>query len=244
MKMLRINEMEKKAALLVGGNALICLGVALYRLAALGTDPYSAMNLGFSSLTGFSFGNCQLAVNAVLMVVMISGARQLIGVGTFVNAIGVGYGADAIYWLLQNLLGTNLDLASRAVLLAAAIPCSAMGVGMYMNVGLGISPYDSIGVIIESKTHGKIPFSLGRMMADLTSLSAGIALFLCSGEPVWKAAGIGTVCNALLLGPMIHFFQKALFEDHRALWRRLRRWSRLNQLMMRRALVRLVPAWK
>ena len=56
--------------------------VAVFDRIALGTDPFSTMNLGLSRLTGLSFGTWQLTLNALLMLIVLRFDVGRIGAGT------------------------------------------------------------------------------------------------------------------------------------------------------------------
>ncbi len=68
--------------------------VACYRLNEFGVDAYTGMNLGISGFLGWTFGNWQLLINAVILIVVFFTMRHFIGLGTIVNMVGVGYIAD------------------------------------------------------------------------------------------------------------------------------------------------------
>ena len=77
-------------------TAIFFMGFALsfLILVDMGTDPFTCMNLGFSSVLHLSFGTWQILLNLGLFVVTVIFQRNLIGLGTFVNMIAIGYTAD------------------------------------------------------------------------------------------------------------------------------------------------------
>jgi len=136
-----------RGTLMAGGITLIGVSVALYRMAALGVDPFTGMNLGISTFLGWSFGSWQLLINAMILVVVFFTVRSCIGIGTVVNMICVGYIADLICWLGRDV---SLNLPVRGILMVIALLLSSFGVALYMKGGMGIAPYDSVAVVIES----------------------------------------------------------------------------------------------
>ena len=81
------------------GILLIGMCVASYRISGFGVDAFSCMNLGISGFLKMSFGNWQLIMNAVLLIIVWFTVRNCIGPGTIVNMVLVGYTADFLCWL-------------------------------------------------------------------------------------------------------------------------------------------------
>lgn len=197
----------QRFSLMMLGNIVIGLCVGLYRLSELGVDACTGMNLGISGFLNMSFGNWQLICNILILVVVFFTIRSCIGLGTVVNMVGVGYIADFLCWLVQDVVGLELHLALRLIVMTAALVCAPLGVALYMKADMGISPYDSVAPIIEHLTKGKVPFQKARVLSDIVALIIGVTFCLMAGNNVWHIVGIGTVCNAVITGPIIQFFR-------------------------------------
>lgn len=199
---------------MVLGILFIGLCVSFLRLSQFGVDPFSAMNLGISGFIGWSFGTWQLLINAIILVVVFFQARSCIGVGTIINMIFVGYIADFICYVANDVandvvqIQMNLPLRIIALLLAQLM--ASMGVALYMVANMGIAPYDSVAVIIEKLTHQKIPFHKARVLSDVVVVIIGIIFAIASGAGIWSVVGIGTIINACFNGPLIQFFKTKL----------------------------------
>ena len=189
------------------GILFIGLCVSFFRLAGFGVDPFTAMNLGISGYIGWSFGTWQLIANVLILVLVFFQARHCIGAGTIVNMVFVGYIADFVCWLVQDVAKIQMAMPSRILALIVAQFLASIGVALYMIANLGIAPYDSVAVIIEKVTKGKIPFHRARVLSDITVVLIGVALSVMSGNGIWAVVGVGTVVNALCNGPMIQFFK-------------------------------------
>ena len=185
--------------MMILGILFIGLCVSFLRLSGFGVDPFSAMNLGISGFIGWSFGTWQLLMNAVILVIVFFQARHCIGAGTIINMIFVGYIADFVCWLVQDVVQIEMSLPLRIIALVLAQLMASMGVALYMVADMGIAPYDSVAIIIEKLTHQKIPFHKARVLSDVVVVIVGIAF-----------AGIGTVINACFNGPLIQFFKTKL----------------------------------
>lgn len=147
-----------RAANVVLGILLIGIGVGVFRMAIFGCDPFTAMNLGISRLLGLQFGTLQLGVNAVLLLLVFVFRRKLIGFGTVVNMVGVGYTADFTVFLFHPAGTPEFVLPIRIALLIFAVLIVCLGEAFYIKADMGLAPYDAVGYIIEDKTNGKLPF--------------------------------------------------------------------------------------
>lgn len=196
--------------MMILGILFIGLCVSFLRLSGFGVDPFSAMNLGISGFIGWSFGTWQLLMNAVILVIVFFQARHCIGAGTIINMIFVGYIADFVCWLAQDVVQIEMSLPLRIIALVLAQLMASMGVALYMVADMGIAPYDSVAIIIEKLTHQKIPFHKARVLSDVIVVIVGIAFAIASGAGIWAVAGIGTVINACFNGPLIQFFKTKL----------------------------------
>ena len=199
-----------RAAFMLLGILLIGICVTCYRLSEFGVDPFSGMNLGISGFIGWSFGNWQLVANILILVVVFFTVRHLIGPGTVINMVGVGYTADFLCWVVLDVLKVEMTLPLRILALCLGTLFASLGVALYMIADMGLAPYDSVALIIEKLTKGKVPFQFARVASDITVIVIGVAFCLAAGNNVWLIVGIGTIANALLNGPLIQFFRKQI----------------------------------
>lgn len=206
------NPFLKRCVMMITGILFIGICVGSYRLSEFGVDAFTCMNLGISGFLHMTFGTWQLIMNAVILVVVFFNARQCIGAGTIVNMICVGYLADFICWLFQDILKVEMTMPLRIMALIIGSIFAGMGVAFYMVAEMGIAPYDSVAIIIENVTHGKIPFQNARVLSDVTVVVVGVVFCLLSHGELRLIIGIGTICNALLNGPLIQFFKTHVAE--------------------------------
>ena len=206
------SSLARRVFMMVTGILFICICVGSYRLSGFGVDAFTCMNLGISGYLGMVFGTWQLMVNAVILAVVFFTVRRCIGAGTIVNMVCVGYGADLICWLFQDVWQVEMTLPLRILALLLGCLFAGLGVAFYMVAEMGIAPYDSVALIIEKMTKGKIPFQYARVLSDVTVVLVGVAFCLMAGNDLWMILGIGTVCNAFLNGPLIQFFRTHVAE--------------------------------
>lgn len=180
------------------GTIIIAFGISLFVRSEFGTDPFTCLNMGISSLTGISFGTCQLVINLILFIFQLIFGRKDVGIGTLINAVFVGYLVDFFDFLYSFL--PQKSLVEQILLMIIGLIVIGYGVAMYMEANMGISPYDSLGVILSDKLKKK--YSIMRMTQDITCVVIGFLL----GGPF----GIATILMAFLLGYIISHYREII----------------------------------
>ena len=71
------------------GIVIIGLGIALFKQSHLGNDSISALNMRLAELLGISLGVQNVATNILFFALEFWFGRKYIGLGTFVNGIGM-----------------------------------------------------------------------------------------------------------------------------------------------------------
>ena len=94
MKQQLANLRTRRFWLMMLGLVILSAGIALFRLARLGNDPFTGMCFAISDRFSVSLGHVELAINAVLFVGMCFSLRHRIGWGTLFNAFLVGYAVE------------------------------------------------------------------------------------------------------------------------------------------------------
>lgn len=216
MKKKSTRDLILRSLFMVFGILLISICVAGYRLSGFGVDSFTGMNLGISGCIGLSFGTWQLIANFAILIVVFFTVRHCIGAGTIVNMVCVGYIADFLCWLVQDLGKIEMTLPLRIVALLIGTLFAAIGVALYMKADMGIAPYDSVALIIEKLSKERVPFHIARITSDITALVIGVLFCLASGNNIWTILGIGTLLNALFNGPLIQFFRTRI--DKKITW--------------------------
>lgn len=199
----------KRLGMMVWGVLCIGMGSGLFRFAGFGADPFTTMNLGISSFLHLSFGSWQLIMNCLLFIPVLLWGRSTIGAGTAANMILVGYLSDGVLMLMNGLFPGASFMMKTTVMLGAMILAS-FGVACYILPKLGVAPYDAMQLMLEKYSGGKISYRAARIGCDAFCIAAGLgAMFLAQNDPA-SLIGIGTVCNVLMMGPIIQFFKDRL----------------------------------
>lgn len=204
-------RLGRRAMMMVVGILLIGISVGLFRLAAFGVDPFSCMNMGISGFLHMSFGNWQLIANILLLVVVFFTIRSCIGLGTVINMVFVGYLADFVCWLAQQV-GLEFPLALRMVLLLLGTVMTCAGASVYMAADLGIAPYDAAAYVLLKAIKNRIAFRWARITTDVVCVAVGTIFCLIAQNELSAIVGIGTIITAFLTGPLIQFFRTHLAE--------------------------------
>ncbi|MDO5521738.1 MAG: hypothetical protein Q4G58_14685 [bacterium] len=186
----------KKLGYSILGITLISIAVSLFRLANIGTDPFSCFNLGVANLTGLSFGTAQLLVNIILTLVLLYPGFRYFGVGTILAMVLVGYISDFVLYILP-IDGSSFNMAIRLVIVCVGILTTSTGIAMYSCAKLGISQYDAMGFILCDAFRGKLKLQYARIIVDI--------LLLVFGYFMGSVVGLGTIIIALGVGPVVSY---------------------------------------
>ena len=77
-----------------------------------------------------------------------------------------------------------------------------------MNAQMGVAPYDAMPQIISGWLP-KIPFSIIRIIFDLSAVGIGVIFGLINSDGI-QGSAVGSVVMSLLLGPVIAIVGKPL----------------------------------
>lgn len=158
--------------------------------------------LGFSSISGLTFGTCSLLLNLVCFVPVLLFDRKLIHLGTFAAMVLTGYISDFFLWVWELILPQSLFTVQpwRTVTFVAALIPFLISVALYMNAHMGEAPFDAVPTIVSKRT--KAPFAPVRILWDFLF----IALGLLTGQILMAA----TVIMAFAVGPAVSFIGRQL----------------------------------
>ncbi|MDD7740419.1 MAG: hypothetical protein SOT28_12995 [Fusicatenibacter sp.] len=182
---------------MIAGNIFLGMGVGIFKLSGLGNDPFSGMVMALSDLAGIKYANFLILVNIVLFLIELWAGKKYIGVGTFVNALLLGYIATFFYELFGGIFGHPNQMFLRVITVCAGVIVCSFGVSMYQSSDVGVAPYDSLSLIMAERWP-KISYFWHRMSNDAV---CALICYFAGG-----IVGLGTLICAFGLGPFIHFF--------------------------------------
>jgi uncharacterized membrane protein YczE len=182
------------------GNVLLGIGVSVFKLSGMGNDPFSAMIMSVSDLLHMQFSTFLILLNTIIFMIEITLGRKYIGLGTFANWFLLGYVAETFIWLSSVYITPSESFIGRLPFVIAGVIMMSLGVSLYQTSNAGISPYDSIPLIMTDRL--PLPYFWCRIICDAT---ATIICLLTGG-----LIGLGTFLCAFCLGPIIHLFNEKL----------------------------------
>ena len=198
MKDLRI--WTKRVILLLIGLTIAHLGVTLFLLADLGSDPFNVLIQGLFSFLpwpGFmTHGYVHMGVSFLIILVLLVVDKGYIRIGTLLCMFLGGPIIDVFTILLGGLINAQSAMALRLVALVAGCVILAFGMTIVIQSKAGTGPNDLVAVVISDKTRWK--FGVVRICVDVCFALAG---FLLGGT-----VGLGTIICAFLVGPAAQIF--------------------------------------
>ena len=198
MKDLRI--WIKRVILLLIGLTIAHLGVTLFLLADLGSDPFNVLIQGlfrFLPWPGFmTHGYVHMGISFLIILVLLVVDRSYIRIGTLLCMFLGGPIIDVFTILLGGLINAQSAMALRLVALVAGCVILAFGMTIVIQSKAGTGPNDLVAVVISDKTRWK--FGVVRICVDVCFALAG---FLLGGT-----VGLGTIICAFLVGPAAQIF--------------------------------------
>ncbi len=178
----------------------LCLGLYLYGWglallihAQIGVPPWDVLSQGLQSRLGITFGEAAILTSVAVLLLWIP-LKQRVGVGTLLNGISIGPGADLVMPLLPKLDGFGQQLLCLAVGLLVV----AIAAGLYISAELGAGPRD--GLMVGLTRVSNRPFWVIRTLGEGTVLLTG---WLLGGN-----AGVGTAIFAVSIGYMMQTSMK------------------------------------
>lgn len=196
-------ELIIRMIILFVGLCIAHLGVTLFLLADLGSDPFNVLVQGvfrsLSRLSGLQFlthGYTHIGINLLIILILLFVDRTYIKLGTvFCMAFG-GPIIDFFTALLGPYIHSGLPFAVRLGTLAFGCVILAYGMTVVMKSDAGTGPNDLVAISISEKCH--FPFGITRTITDASFVVIG---FLLGGK-----FGIGTIVCAALVGMLAERF--------------------------------------
>lgn len=199
--------MAKRIGMSLFGVIICAISVGIFKIAALGVDPFQSFMAGLDAIVPIKFGTLYVITNAVMLLFALIFDRHYIGIATFINLFLLGYITQFTYEFLQTVI-VDPSIPVRVACLVVGVVIICFGSAFYMTADLGVSTYDAVALIIVN-TWKKGKFQYVRIITDLVCVALGIALFLMSGAELIKVptiVGVGTIITAFFMGPLIEFF--------------------------------------
>ena len=201
------DNIKKRIGMSLFGVIICAVSVGIFKIAALGVDPFQSFMAGLDARIPIDFGTLYVITNAVMLIFALVFDKHYIGIATFINLFLLGYITQFTYDLLQKVIVAP-SIMIRILCLIVGVVIICFGSAFYMTADLGVSTYDAVALII-CNTWKKGKFQYVRIITDIVCVILGVALFLLAGgglAQIPTIAGIGTIITAFFMGPLIEFF--------------------------------------
>lgn len=143
--------MKNRRILMSLSGVIICaISVGIFKIAALGVDPFQLLMSGLDKLIPIPFGTLYVIVNLLLLTFSLVVDRHNIGIATFINLFLLGYITQFTYEFLQTVI-VNPSMIVRVFCLLIGIVIICFGSALYMTADLGVSTYDAVAIVLSGK---------------------------------------------------------------------------------------------
>ncbi len=195
-------EWGLRIGILLAGLVIAHLGVTLFLLSDLGSDPFNVFVQGvFRSLEKglgwpvLTHGRVHIAISLLIVAVLLFVDRSYIKIGTALCMIFGGPIIDGFTALLGPLF-SGAGLFVRICMLILGCGILAYGMTIVIRSDAGTGPNDLVALVISEKA--RFRFSLTRIAVD--------AAFALLGWLLGGTVGAGTLVCMFLVGPVAGVF--------------------------------------
>lgn len=199
MKKTFSREFWIRILLLLLGLAIAHLGVTLFLLTELGSDPFNVLIQGLTrkiAIPILSHGRVHLLVSVLIVLILLVVDKHYIGVGTLLCMALGGPIIDVYSAVLSSVIRGDGPLLLRLPLLVLGCVILAFGMTIVIRSEAGTGPNDLVAVVLSEKLSK--PFGLTRVAVDL--------IFALTGYFMGGTVGLGTVICAFVVGPAAQLF--------------------------------------
>lgn len=196
-------ELLFRVIILMIGLTIAHLGVTLFILADLGSDPFNVLVQGIFRTVGqflnrsfITHGRVHIVICFTIILVLLVVDRSYIKIGTILCMIFGGPIIDLFTILLAPVFAMTDSYVFKLIMLALGCVILAYGMTIVIKSEAGTGPNDLVSVVISDKTKKK--FSIVRIIVDISFVAIG---FLLGGS-----VGIGTIICAFCVGPVAGHF--------------------------------------
>ena len=196
-------ELLLRIIILMIGLTIAHLGVTLFILADLGSDPFNVLVQGIFRTIGhildWSFithGRVHIIICFLIILALLVVDKSYIKIGTILCMIFGGPIIDMFTVVLAPIFSITDSLIFKIVMLALGCVILAYGMTIVIKSEAGTGPNDLVSVVISDKSKKK--FSVVRIIVDVSFVAIG---FILGGS-----LGIGTIICAFCVGPVAGHF--------------------------------------
>ena len=178
------------------GNFLIGVGIAFFKVSSMGMAPSNSLIMTLSDVCGVSFSVMSIICCAFFFAVEFALGRKYINIGTLVNWLLVGPTAGYFMAIIEGSDFIPDSFLAHLIVMCCGVLVLSLGCSMYQSSKLGVSPYDSLSIILSER--GGYKYFWCRVFTDSLCVVSALAL--------GGLIGLGTLFCAFGIGPFVSFF--------------------------------------
>ena len=200
---INVKELLARVLILLVGLTIAHLGVTLFILADLGSDPFNVLVQGIFRTIGnlldwpfITHGRVHIVICFIIILALLAVDRSYIKIGTILCMIFGGPIIDVFTVVLAPVFTITDSFVFKLLMLALGCVILAYGMTIVIKSDAGTGPNDLVAVVISDKLKKK--FSIVRIIVDLS--------FVIIGFVLGGSLGIGTIICAFCVGPVAGHF--------------------------------------
>ena len=200
---INVKELLARVLILLVGLTIAHLGVTLFILADLGSDPFNVLVQGIFRTIGnlldwpfITHGRVHIVICFIIILALLAVDRSYIKIGTILCMIFGGPIIDVFTVVLAPVFAITDSFVFKLLMLALGCVILAYGMTIVIKSDAGTGPNDLVAVVISDKLKKK--FSIVRIIVDLS--------FVIIGFVLGGSFGIGTIICAFCVGPVAGHF--------------------------------------
>ena len=200
---INVKELLARVLILLVGLTIAHLGVTLFILADLGSDPFNVLVQGIfrtiGNILNWSFithGRVHIVICFIIILALLLVDKSYVKIGTILCMIFGGPIIDVFTVVLAPLFAITDSFVFKLLMLALGCVILAYGMTIVIKSDAGTGPNDLVAVVISDKSKKK--FSIIRIIVDVSFVIVG---FVLGGS-----LGIGTIICAFCVGPVAGHF--------------------------------------
>ena len=194
-----LKEVVIRCVILLVGLVIAHLGVTLFLLSNLGSDPFNVFVQGLyktiSKVIKGSFithGRVHMVISFIIIIILLKVDSTYIKIGTVLCMVCGGPIIDMFNFILNPILGGFDNIIIRMIISMCGCIILAYGMTIVIKSEAGTGPNDLVALAISEKKN--TPFSITRIVVD--------GFFTVIGFLLSATVGLGTVICMVLVGPI------------------------------------------
>lgn len=205
MGKVKLKELIIRVVILLVGLTIAHLGVTLFLLADIGSDPFNVLIQGLfrkstllpSGIANLlTHGRVHIFICFLIIAILLVVDRKYVKIGTILCMVCGGPIIDFFNWILGPLFTGDISLVVKVIVNVLGCAILAFGMTIVIKSEAGTGPNDLVAIVISDKL--KFKFSIMRVIVDLVFAGTG---FILGGT-----VGLGTIICAFVVGPVAGIF--------------------------------------